>query len=221
MKRFLFVFVVLTVLSCKQADYSKNILVLGDSNGAHEKGWVYHLQRKVSPDTLLNYCISGNTIGFDNLGRKTLNTLRNIDGILTELDSSGRKIDEVLILLGTNDCKVVFTDSLEKIPVNLQALIKSIKGFNYSLGNTPKITVISPPPYGSDSLLISKYKGGNDRVQKLIPKFQEVAEMEQVGFINIYNDLKPGFDTLATDGVHLTQTGYEKMVDLIYEGLIK
>ena len=55
------------------------ILAIGDSNGEFDFGWVAQLQKIRSVDKIVNTSISGNTIGFDNLGRKQLNTLKNID----------------------------------------------------------------------------------------------------------------------------------------------
>lgn len=63
---------------------SKSILILGDSNGAFEYGWVNQLKKLRPADRIENTSIAGNTIGFNNLNRKSLNTLGNIDLYLEE-----------------------------------------------------------------------------------------------------------------------------------------
>ena len=66
------------------------ILTIGDSNGASGEGWVTQLARLRKDDQIINTCISGNTIGFDNLGSESLNTLKNIGTYInTAKDSSG------------------------------------------------------------------------------------------------------------------------------------
>jgi lysophospholipase L1-like esterase len=205
--------------ACNTKTEKQTIVVLGDSNGAHEHGWVYHLQQRMRPDTLLNFSISGNTIGYDNLGRTKLNTLKNVTHVLSSADSSMKNIDEVLILLGTNDCKAVFQDSMGKTVENLETLINKINTFNYSNHKVPKIVIISPPPYGTKSETIEKYIGGDSCVVELIPQFKEVAAKYQIDFIDIYEPLKPEFDSITVDGVHLTQEGYSKMAGIIFEHL--
>jgi hypothetical protein len=54
------------------------IFTLGDSNGALPFGWVNQLKKIRPDDTIFDISISGNTIGFNNNGRASLNTLSNI-----------------------------------------------------------------------------------------------------------------------------------------------
>ena len=62
---------IITISNCTKSEY---ILAVGDSHGAHKNGWVDQLKKLHSNDTIINVSISGNTIGFDNLNRDTLNT---------------------------------------------------------------------------------------------------------------------------------------------------
>jgi lysophospholipase L1-like esterase len=216
----IFLYLSIFAIACSSNRSSNTILVLGDSNGAHEQGWVYHLDQIIETDSILNFSISGNTIGFDNLGRSKLNTLKNIDRILQVSDSAFSNIKTVLILLGTNDCKAVFKDSLDKTVQNLEQLIKKINQFEYQNNKTPEIVIITPSPYGSKSEMTEKYIGGDARVQKLIPEFKKTAEKNQTGYIDIYTPLKPNFETLTEDGVHLTQDGYKQVAAIIQDYLV-
>ena len=103
----LFLFVFVLFLSCS-SDRSKFILTIGDSHGASETGWVNQLKNLRPDDSILNVAISGNTIGFDNLGQESLNELKNIREHLSKADEYPRAIDYIIVMLGTNDCKAVF-----------------------------------------------------------------------------------------------------------------
>ena len=139
---------------------TQTLLTIGDSNGASAHGWVVQLQNSMPDARIINRSFSGNTIGFDNNGQAKLNTLRNIDNYITTAinEAKPQSIDKILICLGTNDCKAVYADSQAQVPLNMRKLITVIR--ERLNGNTPAIIIISPPPYGPDSILPDKYKGG-------------------------------------------------------------
>jgi lysophospholipase L1-like esterase len=93
-------------------------LAIGDSHGAVETGWVNQLQKLRPADSIMNVAVSGNTIGFDNLGRESLNELKNIQNQLLIANEYPHSIDYFIVMLGTNDCKAVFDSMQTEIPVN-------------------------------------------------------------------------------------------------------
>jgi len=194
-------------------DQTRTIVTVGDSNGASEHGWVAQLRKLRPQDLIINQSISGNTFGFDNRGQKRKNTLRNINRYLrsSEIQAGGRRIDDVIINLGTNDCKAVFDDRLSEGPRHMDRLIEMIQRFSYAHPPAPRITIVSPPPYGPDSVLKGKYNGGDDRVRRLIPELKRVADEHGIAFVNIYDTLKPDYAELAPDGVHMEAAG-QKMI---------
>jgi lysophospholipase L1-like esterase len=210
---------VLFLVQCK-SDNKKYILALGDSNGAHANGWVFQLQQLRPADTLLNYCISGNTIGFNNNGRDTLNTLSNLKEYLDKATRSTPRLDMIIVLLGTNDCKAVFDSLQDDVKDNLDTLICRIEEYPYP-GKKPEIVLITPPPTSPDSLLIEKYLGITNRLANLVPEYTKVAEKYHCQFIDIYHPLSDGFDSLNEDGIHLNEVGYEKMAKMINDQLSK
>lgn len=213
----LFLFLVILSLSaCKTAsDHPKNILAIGDSNGAFKHGWVNQLQQLMPKDSIYNVSIPGNTIGFDNLDNPKLNTLRNLKSYLAETTKNSGELDYILILLGTNDSKAVFDDRRDEVLKNMRTLIKELKGFEYSSGKSPKIVIITPPPYGPDSILAEKYKGGENRVAQLSESFQQIAEETGCEFVNIHQRLKPQFMAHSKDGVHLDAEGQKIIAESI------
>ncbi|HAZ02728.1 MAG: hypothetical protein A2W90_15085 [Bacteroidetes bacterium GWF2_42_66] len=196
----------------------RNILVLGDSNGAIAEGWVNQLKEERFPDFIYNTSISGNTIGFDNLGNKNLNTLRQVDRYMKDADQALNGMDKIFIMLGSNDCKAVFNDSLKLVPQNMKTLIEKIKTHPVYQKYHPEIFIISPPPYASDDKLIEKYKGGSERIAWLFPRLKKTAEEEGCRFIDIYSKLLPVWDNVSEDGIHLTAPGQKIIADIVLIG---
>ncbi len=193
----------------------KNILVIGDSNGELENGWVNQLQKLRFEDRIFNTSISGNTIGFNNLAYSSLNTLLNIDRYMNEAGNNLKKPDAIIIMLGTNDCKAVFNDSLKLVPKNMQTLISKIKKHPDYKKYHPQIYLVSPPPYGPDTILKAKYHGGEKRIEYLNPKFKKIAQKEDCIFVDTYSYLKENFENLSSDGVHLTTEGQKLIAKII------
>ena len=199
---------------------AKKILAIGDSNGAIEIGWVNQLKQMRFNDFIYNTCISGNTIGFDNNGRKILNTLRNVDQYMSSAAKSLEGMDKIIIMLGTNDCKAVFDDSLKIVPENMKKLLDKIKSHPAYKKYQPEIFVVSPPPYASDDKLIAKYKGGADDIAWLFPRFKKVAEEEGYTYIDVYTKLLPIWDEVTLDGIHLKPAGQRIIAGLMIQSVL-
>jgi len=181
---------------------AKKILVIGDSNGASEEGWANQLKQIRFNDHFYNVSVSGNTIGFYNFNNPDLNTLVNIDRYMDEGNENLNGLDDIIIMLGTNDCKAIFYDSLKQVPRNLTILIKKIKSHPAFKANTPKIHIVSPPPIGKDEVMLKKYHGGAERIAWLYPRFRKVAKKNECAFIDIYSSLLPNWDYYAQEGIH-------------------
>lgn len=184
-----------------------NILTIGDSNGAAENGWPSQLRKLLPNSTVINKSISGNTIGFDNLGQEKLNTLKNIEKYLEEAKTewgSNRNFDAILIGLGTNDTKKIFENQQNEVPENLGLLLEKIQNhFKNSDEELPAIYLITPPPMEEDKADQAKYGGGNERIAINNIQFKKVAEKHKTGFIDINAELKKAGAGFTTDGVHL------------------
>ncbi len=197
---------------------ARTILAIGDSNGAMEGGWADQLKKLRPQDRIINTCVSGNTIGFDNLNKEELNTLKNIDRYIGRAEG---RLDAVVIMLGTNDSKAEFDRRADEIPANLEKLIRKIKeevSKKPSLGS-PVIYVVSPPPYGDDSRLAPKYHGGAVRVEKLSGKFRQAAIKNGARYIETHDRLKPVFPYISPDGVHLSLEGQTILAAILNESL--
>lgn len=213
MKRLLYI---LLFISCNSPDGSLNILIIGDSNGASGEGWVFQLEQlRGGSDHFINYSIGGNTIGFDNLDRDTLNTLKNINGYIRNAEDSVSTIDKILICLGTNDCKAVFDTLQSLVPVNLDKLIQAVRNYPYAAENKPGIVLITPPPIANDSMILPKYHGGSERLERLLPVYRKVAEKYNCRYVDIYHPLADDFNSLTVDGIHLNKEGSVMVAEII------
>ncbi len=215
-----FLFILFIVSTFAQSPHFK-ILAIGDSNGEFDFGWVTQLQKIRSTDKIINTAISGNTIGFDNLGRKQLNTLRNVDSFMEKSGSELNGMDAIVIMLGTNDCKAVFTDSLQQVAQNMRKLISKIKAHHFYKEYEPEIFIVSPPPFGPEEMLIEKYRNGSKRIEYLQPRFREIAKSEKCAFIDIYSEIKDIFKNITSDGIHLTPEGQKQIAEIISQAMDK
>lgn len=206
---------------CYSPVVAQNILAIGDSNGAGGHGWVVQLKKIMPEAYIVNTSTPGNTIGFDNNGSERLNTLKNIRNYLSKAQSSvpGDAIHHIVILLGTNDCKAVFEQRWNEVPENLEKLIQDIHTYFEKETGKPTVTVVSPPPYGDDSVLKPKYAGGNKCIQILIPSYKKIAEQYKCNWVNIYSLLYPDFQELSNDGVHLTEEGQAIIAQAIKDAI--
>ena len=207
-----------TIWSCT-TERPQVILTLGDSNGAAKHGWVNQLASLRPSDSIYNKSISGNTIGFNNLDNPKLNTLENLDRYLHDVDQKAGKIDYVIIMLGTNDSKAVFDGRQHEVMNNLATLVQRVKAFEYTNTTDPKIVVLSPPPYGPDSLLAKKYKGGAARVKWLASQYSGTCRSLGAAFIDIHSHLENLFMDHSKDGVHLDAAGQMLIAEKINEYL--
>jgi lysophospholipase L1-like esterase len=186
-----------------------NLLTIGDSNGTFEYSWPQQLKHLLPNASIVNKSISGNTIGFDNLDRAELNTLKNINRYLEEAFKEigpQNSFDYILINLGTNDTKRIFINQQNEVPKNMALLIQLIKQFIHDhQKQNPKICIITPSPMDESKVNIEKYGGGDLRIQKNNKQFKKVATYSKVGFIDTNTVLKNGFSEKTTDGVHLNE----------------
>ncbi len=205
----------LTNVALNHIKTGKKILAIGDSNGAFDFGWVNQLAYLRFNDQVYNTAISGNTIGFDNLNNKRLNTLRNVNNYIDSAVSHLNGLDAIVVMLGTNDCKAVFKDSLQKVPENMKTLITEIKSHPDYQKFLPDIFIVSPPPFGPEEMLTEKYREGEKRIESLVLEFRNIAKKEGCIFIENYEEIKGVFKYLTTDGIHLKPEGQKLIATII------
>jgi lysophospholipase L1-like esterase len=193
---------------------SPNIFTLGDSNGTFPFSWPNQIKLALPGATVFNISKSGRTVGFINNGDSSLNSLLVIDDNLKKAAdfTKDRPFDFIVLELGTNDAKAVFSERQHEVAANLDKLIKKIKYSQYTAINNATLIIISPPPYGIKADTLAKYAGGNKRVQKMSKTFKKVAKRNHCRFVNGYKT--PGLDinTMTADGLHLNAEASKKLI---------
>lgn len=191
----------------RKGSFAGNIVTIGDSNGAFDYGWPAQLSKLLPYAKVCNQSIAGNTIGFDNLGRKDLNSLRNIDQYLSRCSEElGGKINCLVIGLGTNDAKKIFDNCQQEVPAKLDSLLSAIDSW-FAKRNIarPPVLLICPPPVDEKKADAVKYGGANERVRLFGQVFSPVASKHSAKIIDAYQLLKEDINRYTEDGIHLSE----------------
>lgn len=215
-----------SALSLIPEDNNKNtdrisILCIGDSNGAAGDGWPVQLQKLIPYSNIINTCISGNTIGFDNLGQSRLNTLSTIENYLNEARKKTGPAgvpDYIIIGLGTNDTKAIYKDRQVEVPDNFSNLLEKIsRYYKTNQLKIPKVFILLPPPVDEQKADTLKYGGADKRLQVNNPLFRSIAGKHQATTIDLYKLLSDGIREQTTDGIHLTEKAQFSVAELIVQ----
>lgn len=199
----------------------QRVLCFGDSNTiadavkAAEK-WPAVFQAMVEGTETINAGVNGRAIGQQSGAG---NGLESIDEAL----KSAGKVDEVIILLGTNDARGQLWregGGAEGVAKRLQKLINRIELYQPDGLASPHVTLCVPPPVGSKILgkwdNADFYKDANVRIEQLIPHYREIALANGARYVDLYNAMKGEVDSVVReDGVHFTAAGYKRIGELI------
>lgn len=206
-------FSLLLFTACSTKLSERNLLVIGDSNGERE-GWVFQLQKVRKGGPLVNTSLSGNTIGFDYDGDRSKNTLENLTRYLRKGYAEMGGIDEILICLGTNDCKARFADDHNKIKGHLASLVDRSRSFFADRGQeVPRFVIMTPP--AMDDTKLEEFAGGESCIAALAESIRSYAAAEGICVVDLQK--KPGQRLLdySEDGIHFNATGYAAWAEAI------
>ena len=200
----------------------KQILCFGDSNtwglipATKERypwgvRWTSILQEKTKKDNvrIIEEGLCGRTTVFED----ELRTGRKGTAVLPMILESHSPLDEVIIMLGTNDCKRAYNASAEVIGKGAELLISQVKAFQPQ----SKILLVSTidlgdevwksefdPEFSKESVAVSK---------QLKNVYEKVAEKENVYFLAASDFAKSS----KTDMEHLSPEGHAALAEAIYK----
>lgn len=217
MKFICYAFLLSFLFSCSAKLNKRSVLVMGDSLGVGQ-GWVYHLQKMRGDGPLVNTALSGNTFGFNGMGELRRNTLENYTAYLRKGYAEMGEIDDVLISLGTNDCKAEYADRREETYENVASLILRTRAFFEERGQkVPNIVLITPPPAGPDELVHEEFQGAAPCVKALAAQIRAIGKREGLCVVDLHS--MPGEVLLehSKDGIHFDAEGYALMAGAIVE----
>ena len=200
----------------------KQILCFGDSNTwglipATRKRypwgvrWTSILQEKTKKDDvrIIEEGLCGRTTVFED----ELRTGRKGTAVLPMILESHSPLDEVIIMLGTNDCKRAYNASAEVIGKGAELLISQVK----AIQPQRKILLVSTidlgdevwksefdPEFSKESVAVSK---------QLKNVYEKVAEKENVYFLAASDFAKSS----KKDMEHLSPEGHAALAEAIYK----
>lgn len=218
--RSLFLFLIFATLltACKPSASKRSILVIGDSNAVGE-GWVYAFQELRGGGPLVNTAIGGNTVGFDGQNTIRRNTLEQLTSYLRRGYAEMGAIDEIIIGLGTNDCKAEYADRRAEGRANLDKLLERTKAFFSERGQPlPRIVLLTPPPAGADAVVSDEFRGVKACLADLSDHIRAVAAREDLCLVDLQR--QPGDAILndSRDGIHFGAEGYRAIAGAVLGG---
>lgn len=120
--------------------------------------------------------------------------------------------DIAVIMLGTNDARYDYVQSLDSFVEDYARLIGEIQGFE----SKPIVFVVKPPPLFQNELEL------NDEafVEEVLPLIEETAEGLGLIVVDVYSTLA-GNPEYFPDGVHPTSEGASVIAGEVYEAIIR
>ena len=112
---------------------------------------------------------------------------------------SHRPLDLVVVMLGTNDCKLRFSVTAGDIARSVDRLCGVIHGAEVGPdGGAPRLVLVAPPPLVETGCLADMFSGGAAKSAALGPLIAEVARARGAGFV----DAGAHIAVSPLDGVH-------------------
>jgi len=204
-------------------DIAKTILCYGDSNTwgknpAKERyprsmRWVNILQNILGDDyELINEGLSGRTFNAPDSEKPFRNGLNHLEPIL----KTYTPIDLVIIMLGTNDVKIIDNLQPEEIANHLEQTIKLIQQEKH----VPKILVVCPPEIiipENKQLPVFYNEKSLESFKKLAPLFKNVANKHDCNFINAQDYISSS----KIDGFHFDPEAHQKLAEVLNIEILK
>ncbi|WNC67041.1 SGNH/GDSL hydrolase family protein [Thalassotalea nanhaiensis] len=190
----------------------QNILCFGDSNTwgyIPGSGFRYD---EASRWTTIAQCLLGNEFCIYEAGLNGRTTtcdepgraFRNGSKTLNLYLESCRPLDMVIIMLGTNDLKASFAQTIDHIRHGAKALCKQALEFDYAPYHTPQIILVAPAPLVETAELDQEFADMIANSRRIAPAYYELSKELNINFIDAGRVVKPSI----IDGVHWDQDGH-------------
>jgi lysophospholipase L1-like esterase len=179
----------------------RRVVAFGDSN---THGWT---QNTVGWSDGLDRLVPGTLIVMEGQkGRRVGMGVTDIDRVLK---TSGH-VDEVIISLGTDDAgeeRMTAAGGAEKLAEAMEQIIVQIKAYQDAPGApAPLVTLVAPPPFGSQLNQMNREKYGanpNQSLEEMMPFYRRLALKHDIRYFDLYTPLVKDVDQLIwIDGLH-------------------
>jgi lysophospholipase L1-like esterase len=142
---------------------------------------------------------------------------RALDYIEACLDSQD-PLDQVIVLLGTNELKHEMNMSPAQVGKSMEKLLDIIINRPSQFRDTsPKVTLLSPPIINDQTEYCKagdKYLGATEKSKELVGVYEKLATKLGIGFVAL-NSINVG-----VDGIHIDTEAHAKVAKLVYENLV-
>ena len=129
--------------------------------------------------------------------------------------NSHKPLDVVILMLGSNDLKMMFHLTAKQIADGAERLVDEIDEFvEEKLGTRPKIILVSPPEIGETIFTTSEFKRSFDasaitRSKELAPLYKDIAERHNLVFFDAAKVVSPSEE----DALHLMPEEHAKFAE--------
>jgi lysophospholipase L1-like esterase len=194
----------------------KRLLCFGDSNtwgympktGARfpaDVRWTGVLQRLLGAEwVVIEEGLNGRTTAFDYKDRP----YRNGKEYLPPCLDSHAPLDLVILGLGTNDLKVEFGLTPERVAAGMEALVELVEA-----RGVPMI-VSSPPAIDESRLDYDEMRGSQAKARELPRMYRALAEKHGARFVDL-----GGVSASPLDGYHLDADGHRRVAEIYHRAL--
>lgn len=206
----------------------KRILCFGDSNTwghnpepegtnfryADDERWTGVLQSMLEGEAkIIEEGLCGRTVMYDDPTSPDRNGSRFLNCFL----QSHQPLDMVILMLGTNDIRHIFTPCVREIAIGVSNLVNQIQNpYAYWVGKVPEVLVIAPAPV-REELPQSEFYGMYD--EESITKSRALAgEYEKIfagrAGVQVLDAGKIA-EVSVKDCIHLSREGHRKLAEAV------
>jgi lysophospholipase L1-like esterase len=190
----------------------RNVLCFGDSNTwGYIPGSGYRYDEAIRW-TAMTQSLLGNDFRIYEAGLNGRTTMRdepdrafrNGAKLLKLYLESCRPLDMVIIMLGTNDLKASFGQSIDDIRDGAKGLCKQALEFDYVPYNTPQVMLIAPAPLVESAEIGEQFSEMIAISRRIAPAYYELSKELNIHFLDAGRVVKPSI----IDGVHWDSDGH-------------
>lgn len=199
----------------------KRILCIGDSNtwgyipgagGRYEENvrWTGRLASALGPEyVVIEEGMNGRTTVFSDWIEPGVSALEYIYPCLI----SQFPLDDIVIMLGTNDAKQRYHVSANEIGRGMDQVLLRIEDICRRKGRMPRLLLIAPAPLRPGAGWDDYTAESSEKVRKLSGEYQELAAAHACRFLDAAKIV--GEAGLGMDGVHLNEEGHRRLAEAV------
>ena len=182
----------------------------GGDRFTEDERWTGLLQKALGDDCyVIEEGLSGRTTVFRDPLHECMSGLDAIYSCLM----SHEKVDLLIIMLGTNDCKDRFAASPKCIAIGLERLIMKAQSIQAWKDGKPNILIVSPPHMKEGMNDEAMGSGCIEKSSRLAPLYADMAKLHGCAFL----DAEGIAEFNKVDFMHLSRKGHAQLAEKLAE----